>query len=104
MAEVLVNHTAHERGLLVRAESAGTGAGATTNPVVVEGMREMGVSMDGLDLELLASNPPSLVRPHSGHNVDSKRLLFGVRQAEVASGLLPRPTPCGLVLCFDTPK
>lgn len=46
MAEALVNHIARERGLSVRAESAGTEAGATINPVAVEVMREIGVSMD----------------------------------------------------------
>lgn len=47
MAEALTNHLAQARGLPVRAESAGTEAGATINPVAVEAMREIGVSMDG---------------------------------------------------------
>lgn len=47
MAEALVNHLARERGVEVRAESAGTVAGEQVNPVAVEVMREIGVSMDG---------------------------------------------------------
>jgi arsenate reductase len=47
MAEAFVNHLARERGLAVRAESAGTIAGQTINPVAVEVMREAGISMDG---------------------------------------------------------
>jgi Protein-tyrosine-phosphatase len=47
MAEALVNHLARERGLPVRAESAGTEAGEQVNPAAVAAMREIGVSMEG---------------------------------------------------------
>lgn len=47
MAEALTNHLARQTGSPVVAESAGTVGGKTLNPVVVEAMREIGVSMDG---------------------------------------------------------
>jgi arsenate reductase len=47
MAEALTNHLANQRGVSVRALSAGTVAGSKVNPVAVEVMREIGVSMDG---------------------------------------------------------
>lgn len=46
IAEALVNHIAHRYGLLVRGESAGTIAGEQINPVAIEVMREIGVSME----------------------------------------------------------
>lgn len=47
MAEALLNRRATERGLDVRAESAGTEAGGAINPMAVAAMAELGVSMDG---------------------------------------------------------
>jgi len=47
MAEALTNRLAHERGLAVRAVSAGTVARERINPVALEAMREIGVTMDG---------------------------------------------------------
>ncbi|MGC4043367.1 MAG: arsenate reductase ArsC [Armatimonas sp.] len=47
MAEALVNHYARERGLDVIGESAGTVAGTQINPVAVEVMQELGISMEG---------------------------------------------------------
>lgn len=47
MAEGLVNALAAERGLSVRAESAGTVPGTGINPVAREVMAEIGVSLDG---------------------------------------------------------
>lgn len=47
MAEALTNHLANQRGVNVRALSAGTIAGSKVHPVAVEVMREIGVSMDG---------------------------------------------------------
>jgi arsenate reductase (thioredoxin) len=47
MAEALVNHLATERGLAVRAESAGTVPGTAINPMAQEAMAEIGVSLDG---------------------------------------------------------
>lgn len=47
MAEALTNHLAAERGLAVRAESAGAAAGERLNPAAAEVMAEIGVPMDG---------------------------------------------------------
>jgi arsenate reductase len=53
MAEALFNHLARERGLPLCAESAGTEAGASLNPLAVEVMAEIGVSLDGHAPKLL---------------------------------------------------
>lgn len=47
MAEAFTNKLATERGLAVRGLSAGTEAGERVNPLAVEVMREVGISMDG---------------------------------------------------------
>jgi arsenate reductase len=47
MAETFTNALAQERGLAVRALSAGTVAGEEINPVAVAVMQEVGVSMAG---------------------------------------------------------
>lgn len=47
MAEAFVNKLVAERGLEVRGESAGTMMGKTLNPLAVEAMAELGISMDG---------------------------------------------------------
>lgn len=47
MAEAMVNHLAKERGLDVRAASAGTVGGKVLNPTAVEVMAEIGISMEG---------------------------------------------------------
>jgi len=47
MAEAFTNRLARERGLAVRAESAGTVVGEAINPTAVEVMGEIGVPMDG---------------------------------------------------------
>ena len=47
MAEAFVNHLAGKRGLPVRAESAGTVAGAQVNPAARAAMEEVGISLDG---------------------------------------------------------
>lgn len=47
MAEAFVNKLAEERGLPVRGESAGTEAGERVNPLAVQAMSELGISMDG---------------------------------------------------------
>ena len=52
MAEAFVNHLARERGLDVRAESAGTEGGASLNPMAVGVMAEAGISL--LTLALVA--------------------------------------------------
>ena len=47
MAEAFTNKLATDRGLAVRGLSAGTEAGERVNPLAVEVMREVGISMDG---------------------------------------------------------
>jgi arsenate reductase len=47
MAEAFVNRLATERGLPVRARSAGTVAGERVNPVAQAVMEEIGIPMDG---------------------------------------------------------
>lgn len=47
MAEAILNSMAKQRGLEVRAESAGTLPGESLNVVAVEAMDEIGVPMDG---------------------------------------------------------
>ena len=56
MAEAFVNHLARERGLSVRAESAGTEGGASLNPAAVAVMAEVGISMDGQAPKLLTQS------------------------------------------------
>ena len=46
MAEAFTNNLAKERGLAVRALSAGTVAGTTINPAAVTVMAEAGISME----------------------------------------------------------
>ena len=45
MAEAFLNHTARERGLPVQATSAGTGPADRINPVAVQAMEEIGISL-----------------------------------------------------------
>ncbi len=47
MAESLTNAAARRRGVGVRALSAGTEGGKGLNPMAVEAMRELGISMGG---------------------------------------------------------
>lgn len=47
MAETLTNHLAQQRGLGVRAESAGTGPADRINPAAQSAVEELGLSMDG---------------------------------------------------------
>lgn len=47
MAETLTNHLARERGLPVRAESAGTGPADRINPAAVAALAELGLSVEG---------------------------------------------------------
>ncbi len=53
MAEAFVNHLAREQGLDVVAESAGTVVGKGLNPVAVQAMAEVGISMEGQHPKLL---------------------------------------------------
>lgn len=47
IAEALLNHLAHKKGLPVRAESAGTGPADSVNPLVAAVMAEIEVALDG---------------------------------------------------------
>ncbi len=53
MAEAMTNHLAKEKGLPVVAESAGTVGGKQLNPMAVEAMREIGISMEGQTPKLM---------------------------------------------------
>jgi len=53
MAEAFFNQIARERGLEVKAESAGTAPGERINPVAAAAMAEMGISMEGHRPKLL---------------------------------------------------
>jgi arsenate reductase (thioredoxin) len=47
MAEAFTNKLAAERGLPVQGQSAGTEVGSRINPLAVEAMSELGISMEG---------------------------------------------------------
>ncbi|MGI8923856.1 MAG: arsenate reductase ArsC [Fimbriimonadales bacterium] len=53
MAESFLNHFAKERGLKIEAVSAGTASGASLNPLAVQAMNELGISMEGHKPKLL---------------------------------------------------
>jgi arsenate reductase (thioredoxin) len=53
MAEAFTNHLAKEKGLDVLGVSAGTVGGKQINPVAVEAMAELGISMEGQSPKLL---------------------------------------------------
>ena len=48
-----MNHLSMTRGLDLRAESAGTVGGKSLNPVAVQVMEEIGISMEGQEPKLL---------------------------------------------------
>ena len=47
MAQAFLNHLAAERGLTVHAKSAGIVGSREINPVVIEAMEEVGISLEG---------------------------------------------------------
>ncbi len=53
MAEAFVNHEASARGLAICGASAGTVGGKQLNPVAVEAMAELGISMEGQEPKLM---------------------------------------------------
>lgn len=53
MAEAFFNQVAQERGLPVRAESAGTAPGERVNPVAAAAMAELGLNLSGHQPKLL---------------------------------------------------
>ena len=56
MAEAFLNHFAKERGLAIRAESAGTLVGTILNPLAVAVMQEIGIDMTGQVPKLLTQD------------------------------------------------
>jgi arsenate reductase len=56
MAEAFTNKLAAERGLPVRGLSAGTEAGTRINPLAVEAMKELGISMEGQEPKQLTQD------------------------------------------------
>ena len=56
MAEAFVNHFAQESGSDVLAESAGTVGGKVLNPMAIQAMAEIGISMDGHIPKLLTQD------------------------------------------------
>jgi arsenate reductase (thioredoxin) len=53
IAEAFLNHEARRRGIDIIGQSAGTEGGATLNPVAIEVMREIGISLEGQYPKLL---------------------------------------------------
>jgi arsenate reductase (thioredoxin) len=53
MAEAMLNRLAREKRLPIRGASAGTVAGKQLNPVAVQAMEEIGISMEGQSPKLL---------------------------------------------------
>ncbi len=56
MAEAFVNHYAAQRGLPVQGHSAGTIGGKVLNPLAVQAMAEIGISMEGYQPKLLTQD------------------------------------------------
>lgn len=56
MAEAFVNHYASLHGLAVKGRSAGTMGGKVLNPMAVDAMAELGISMDGQAPKLLTQD------------------------------------------------
>lgn len=56
MAEAFVNHYAAQRGLLIQGHSAGTMGGKALNPLAVQAMAEIGISMEGHQPKLLTQD------------------------------------------------
>jgi len=54
MAEAFVNHYSALHGLPVKGLSAGTVAGKELNPMAIQAMQEIGISMEGQSPKLLA--------------------------------------------------
>jgi len=75
MAEAFVNHFARERGAKVFAESAGTVGGKALNPMAIEAMAELGISMDGHAPKLLtqemADRADKVISMSCGVDVDA---------------------------------
>lgn len=84
MAEAMTNHLAKERGLPVVAESAGTVGGKALNPMAVEAMREIGISME--------SQTPKLM---------TQELVDGAKVISMGCGVDAEACPARFVLAED---
>lgn len=62
MAEAFFNRMARERGLEAAGLSAGTAPGGEVNPVAVEAMAELGISMEGQAPKLLTAEMAASAR------------------------------------------
>jgi protein-tyrosine-phosphatase len=80
MAEAFFNQIAGERGLKVRALSAGTAPGGQVNPMAVQAMAEAGIS--------LASHAPKLLTPELA--AESDRII--TMGCGVEAGMCPAGT------------
>ena len=56
MAEAITNHLAKERGVPVTAQSAGTVGGKELNPIAIQAMNEIGISMEGQKPKLITED------------------------------------------------
>ena len=84
MAEAFTNHLAQEKGLDVVAESAGTVGGKILNPMAVEAMAELGISMEG--------HAPKLL---------TQEMVEGARVISMGCGVDAEACPAKFILAED---
>lgn len=84
MAEAFTNHLAQEKGLDVVAESAGTVGGRILNPMAVEAMAELGISMEG--------HAPKLL---------TQKMVEGARVISMGCGVDAEACPAKFILAED---
>ncbi len=84
MAEAFTNHLAQEKGLDVVAESAGTVGGKVLNPMAVEAMAELGISMEG--------HAPKLL---------TQEMVEGARVISMGCGVDAEACPAKFILAED---
>ena len=56
MAQAFTNHLANQYGLNILGDSAGTVGGKSLNPIAVEVMNELGISMEGQEPKLITQD------------------------------------------------
>ncbi len=84
MAEAITNHLATERGLSLTAQSAGTMGGSQLNPVAVQAMNEIGISMEG--------QKPKLI---------TQEMVEGARVISMGCGVHAAACPAKFILTED---
>ncbi|MCA0360633.1 MAG: arsenate reductase ArsC [Armatimonadetes bacterium] len=84
MAEAFTNHLARAKGLDVVAESAGTVGGKVLNPMAVEAMAELGISMEG--------HAPKLL---------TQEMVEGARVVSMGCGVDAEACPAKFILAED---